>query len=76
MIEDKVYKVYLAAVKTLRALLNFLSCQDEAHLNSIKSQLRPLIQSVLVKCADSNRRVSEVSTDIEIIIIMMIIIIR
>ena len=63
MIEDKVYKVYLAAVKTLRALLNFLSCQDEAHLNSIKSQLRPLIQSVLIKCADSNRRVSEVSTD-------------
>jgi mitogen-activated protein kinase kinase kinase 1 len=63
MIEDKVYKVYLAAVKTLRALLNFLSCHDDVHLNSIKSQLRPLVQSVLIKCADSNRRVSEVSTD-------------
>lgn len=63
MIEDKVYKVYLAAVKTLRALLNFLSCKDEMQLTSIKGQLRPLVQSVLIKCADSNRRVSEVSTD-------------
>jgi len=63
MIEDKVYKVYLAALKTLRALLNFLSCHDEAALVGIRTQLRPLVQSILIKCADSNRRVSEVSTD-------------
>ena len=63
MIEDKVYKVYLAAIKTLCALLNFLSCHDEGQLNSIKSQLRPLVQSVLIKCADTHQRVSDVSTD-------------
>ena len=63
MIEDKVYKVYLAAVKTLRALLNFLWCRDEAALAGIKTQLRPLVQSVLIKCADGNKRVSDVSTD-------------
>jgi len=63
MIEDKVYKVYLAAVKTLRAVLNFLNCNDDVQLQQIKNQMRPLIQSILVKCADGNRRISEVSTD-------------
>eukprot|EP00092_Neocalanus_flemingeri_P005834 GFUD01006278.1.p1 GENE.GFUD01006278.1~~GFUD01006278.1.p1 ORF type:complete len:1424 (+),score=191.28 GFUD01006278.1:322-4593(+) len=63
MIEDKVYKVYLAAVKTLRAVLNFLNCHDDVQLQQIKNQMRPLIQSILIKCADGNRRISEVSTD-------------
>jgi len=63
MIEDKVYKVYLAAIKTLRALLNFLNCHDELQLQQIKNQIRPIIQSILIKCADGNRRISEVSTD-------------
>ena len=63
MIEDKVYKVYLAAVKTLRAVLNFLNCHDDIQLQQIKNQMRPLIQSILIKCADGNRRISEVSTD-------------
>jgi len=63
IIEDKVYKVYLAAVKTLRAVLNFLNCHDDVQLQQIKNQMRPLIQSILIKCADGNRRISEVSTD-------------
>jgi len=63
MIEDKVYKVYHAAVKTTRALLNFLSCRDDLQLSQIKSQLRPIIQSILIKCADGNRRISELSTE-------------
>ena len=63
MIEDKVYKVYLAAVRATRALLNFLSCRDELQLGQIRSQMRPIIQSVLVKCADGNRRISELSTE-------------
>ena len=63
MIEDKVYKVYLAAVKALKALLNFLTCSGEIQLAGIRQQVRPLIQSLLVKCADGNRRISEVSTE-------------
>lgn len=63
MIEDKVYKVYLAAVKTLRALLQFLSCDSEAQMGQIRTQVRPIVQSILVKCADGNRRISEVSSD-------------
>jgi len=63
MIEDKVYKVYLAAVKTLRALLQFINCDNETQLGQIRAHIRPIIQSVLVKCADSNKRISEVSTE-------------
>jgi len=63
MIEDKVYKVYLAAVKALRALLQFINCDNETQLGQIRSQIRPIIQSILVKCADGNKRISEVSTE-------------
>ena len=63
MIEDKVYKVYLAAVKAFRALLNFLNCTGESQLAGVKLQVRPLIQSLLVKCADGNRRISELSVE-------------
>ena len=62
MIEDKVYKVYLAAVKAFQALLNFLHCETVEQLASLRLQVRPLLQSLLVKCADGNRRISEVST--------------
>ena len=57
MIEDKVYKVYLAAVRATRALLHFLSCRDEAQLQQIRSQLRPIVQSILVKCADGESKI-------------------
>ena len=63
LLEDKVYKVYLAAVKTLRALLNFLNCKDETQFQQIKTQIRPLLHCILIKCADGNRRISEVSTE-------------
>ena len=63
MIEDKVYKVYLAAVKAFRALLNFLHCETGEQLAAVRQQVRPLLQSLLVKCADGNRRISEVSTE-------------
>ena len=63
MIEDKVFKVYLAAVRAIRALLNFLQCRDDVQLQQIRSQLRPIIQSMLVKCADGNTRISNTSTE-------------
>ena len=60
LVEDKVYKVYLAALRTLRALLNF---SQEPALPQLKLALRPVLHSVLLKCADGNRRVSEISRD-------------
>ena len=63
MIEDKVYKVYLAAVRATKALCNFLSCRDEYQLSQIRSQMRPIVQSILVKCADGNKRISELSAE-------------
>ena len=63
MIEDKVYKVYLAAIRATKALCHFLLCRDDHHMAQIRSQMRPIIQSILVKCGDGNPRIRDLSTD-------------
>ncbi|XP_074643836.1 mitogen-activated protein kinase kinase kinase 1-like [Tubulanus polymorphus] len=58
---DPVYKVFVAALKTLRSLLGNIICSSYEELEWIQSLLRPIIDTILIKCTDSNRKTSQLS---------------
>ena len=63
LLEDKVYKVYVAAIKALGALLNFYPIRDEAQFNILRGQLKQVLDVIVVKCGDANKKIGEVSLD-------------
>uniref|UniRef100_A0A4W3K5J6 Mitogen-activated protein kinase kinase kinase 1 n=1 Tax=Callorhinchus milii TaxID=7868 RepID=A0A4W3K5J6_CALMI len=58
---DPVYKVYVAALKTLRAMLVYTPCHAVAERARLQRLLRPVVETILVKCADANSRTSQLS---------------
>ncbi|XP_061119428.1 mitogen-activated protein kinase kinase kinase 1 isoform X2 [Conger conger] len=58
---DPVYKVYVAALKTLRAMLVYTPCHSVAERTRLQQLLRPVVETILVKCADANSRTSQLS---------------
>ncbi|KAF7250373.1 Mitogen-activated protein kinase kinase kinase 1 [Varanus komodoensis] len=58
---DPVYKVYIAALKTLRAMLVYTPCHSLAERAKLQQLLKPVVETILVKCADANSRTSQLS---------------
>lgn len=58
---DPVYKVYVAALKTLRAMLVYSPCHSPAEKTRLQRLLKPVVETILVKCADANSRTSQLS---------------
>nr|XP_060617487.1 mitogen-activated protein kinase kinase kinase 1 isoform X1 [Anolis sagrei ordinatus] len=58
---DPVYKVYVAALKTLRAMLVYTPCHSLAERTKLQQLLKPVVETILVKCADANSRTSQLS---------------
>ncbi|KAL0965006.1 hypothetical protein UPYG_G00275550 [Umbra pygmaea] len=58
---DPVYKVYVAALKTLRAMLVYTPCHAASERSRLQQLLRPVVETILVKCADANSRTSQLS---------------
>ncbi|XP_032886192.1 mitogen-activated protein kinase kinase kinase 1 [Amblyraja radiata] len=58
---DPVYKVYVAALKTLRAMLVYTPCHAAGERLRLQRLLRPVVETILVKCADANSRTSQLS---------------
>uniref|UniRef100_F7E5H2 Mitogen-activated protein kinase kinase kinase 1 n=2 Tax=Ornithorhynchus anatinus TaxID=9258 RepID=F7E5H2_ORNAN len=58
---DPVYKVYVAALKTLRAMLVYTPCHSLAERIKLQRLLKPVVETILVKCADANSRTSQLS---------------
>ncbi|XP_064163032.1 mitogen-activated protein kinase kinase kinase 1 isoform X2 [Anguilla rostrata] len=58
---DPVYKVYVAALKTLRAMLVYTPCHSATERTRLQQLLRPVVETILVKCADANSRTSQLS---------------
>uniref|UniRef100_A0A2D4MUZ6 Uncharacterized protein n=1 Tax=Micrurus spixii TaxID=129469 RepID=A0A2D4MUZ6_9SAUR len=52
---DPVYKVYVAALKTLRAMLVYTPCHSLTERTKLQQLLKPVVETILVKCADPNR---------------------
>lgn len=60
---DPVYKVYLACLRCLRVLLAHLSPCSVGQVAALQELFRPLVHTLLLKCADGNRRTSQISVD-------------
>ncbi|KAK6304948.1 hypothetical protein J4Q44_G00237280 [Coregonus suidteri] len=58
---DPVYKIYVAALKTLRAMLVYTPCHSVSERSRLQQLLRPVVETILVKCADANSRTSQLS---------------
>uniref|UniRef100_H3AF69 Mitogen-activated protein kinase kinase kinase 1 n=1 Tax=Latimeria chalumnae TaxID=7897 RepID=H3AF69_LATCH len=58
---DPVYKVYIAALKTLRAMLVYTPCHSSTERSRLQRLLKPVVETILVKCADANSRTSKLS---------------
>ncbi|XP_021457299.1 mitogen-activated protein kinase kinase kinase 1 isoform X2 [Oncorhynchus mykiss] len=58
---DPVYKVYVAALKTLRAMLVYTPCHSVSERSRLQQLLRSVVETILVKCADANSRTSQLS---------------
>ncbi|XP_071799794.1 mitogen-activated protein kinase kinase kinase 1-like [Asterias amurensis] len=58
---DPVYKVYVASLKGLRTLLSCIQCFNEDERQRLRQQLKQVIEPILFKCADGNRRTSQLS---------------
>ncbi|CAH2296307.1 mitogen-activated kinase kinase kinase 1 isoform X1 [Pelobates cultripes] len=58
---DPVYKVYVAALKTLRAMLVYTPCHTPAERKKLQQLLHSVVETILVKCADANSRTSQLS---------------
>ncbi|XP_068209828.1 mitogen-activated protein kinase kinase kinase 1-like [Palaemon carinicauda] len=60
---DPVYKVYLACLRCVRVLLSHLSPSVGSEVTALQELFRPLVHTLLLKCADGNRRTSQISVD-------------
>uniref|UniRef100_A0A672TGX2 Mitogen-activated protein kinase kinase kinase 1 n=1 Tax=Strigops habroptila TaxID=2489341 RepID=A0A672TGX2_STRHB len=58
---DPVYKVYVAALKTLRAMLVYTPCHTLAERTKLQQLLKPVVETILAKCADANSQTSQLS---------------
>ena len=60
--EDKVYKVYSVSIKALRTLLTFTKFTNE-DVSYVMAGIRPILHSILLKCADGQKRMAELSLE-------------
>ena len=60
---DKVYKVYVASVRCLQTLLAHTKPTSKDVLTMTRVGVRPIVQNILAKCADGNKRIAELSVE-------------
>ncbi|KAK3922207.1 Mitogen-activated protein kinase kinase kinase 1, partial [Frankliniella fusca] len=62
---DPVYKVYEAWVRCLQVMLNHARCRGtSSDADELQRLVRPIVRALLLKCADCNRRTSQLSIDV------------
>lgn len=64
MCGDPVYRVYVAALRTLRVLLMHMSYSNQQEKRQLQKCLFSVVEAILAKCADSNRRISALSIQV------------
>jgi mitogen-activated protein kinase kinase kinase 1 len=57
--EDKVFKVYWASLKAMKTLVAFAHFTRD--INYVRNGIKPIVQSILLKCADGQKRMAELS---------------
>ncbi|XP_066996499.2 mitogen-activated protein kinase kinase kinase 1 [Anabrus simplex] len=64
VIADPVFKVYLGCLRCFRVLVNNAACQNWSQSEEFQELIRPVIKTLLKKCADRNRRTSHLSAEV------------
>ncbi|XP_065069659.1 mitogen-activated protein kinase kinase kinase 1-like isoform X2 [Rhopilema esculentum] len=64
MSSDPVYNVYVGALRTFRAMLSCVNVRRHDDVATFYEMVQPVIEKIILKCADSNRRVTVVSLKI------------
>ncbi|QQP36840.1 Mitogenactivated protein kinase kinase kinase 1like, partial [Caligus rogercresseyi] len=60
-LEDKIFRVYQGALKSLQTLITLTHCPCFLSEAEFKSLLKPLIQRILIKCSDGKKRIADLS---------------
>ncbi|XP_062600728.1 mitogen-activated protein kinase kinase kinase 1-like [Saccostrea cucullata] len=61
MCGDPVYRVYVACLKTLRTVLSYIPCREDKQKSRLEGVLKPIVDAIIIKCTDGNRRTSQLS---------------
>lgn len=59
---DPVYRVYIACLRCFCSLLTYTLCRTEEDRQQLRKNVDPVIKAILMKCADGNRQVNQLST--------------
>ncbi|XP_059155208.1 mitogen-activated protein kinase kinase kinase 1-like isoform X2 [Physella acuta] len=58
---DPVYRVFVASLRAIRTLLSYTPCRDAEQRNRLQLVLKPIVEAIILKCTDGNRRTSQLS---------------
>ncbi|KAL5017293.1 hypothetical protein ScPMuIL_006882 [Solemya velum] len=58
---DPVYRVFVASLRTLRTMLSYTPCRDELQRTRLQGLVKPIIEAIITKCTDGNRRTNQLS---------------
>ncbi|CAG5120844.1 unnamed protein product [Candidula unifasciata] len=61
MCADPVYRVFVASLRSLRTMLAYTPCRDAEQRNRLQDILKPVVEAIILKCTDGNRRTSQLS---------------
>ncbi|ESO92542.1 hypothetical protein LOTGIDRAFT_162448 [Lottia gigantea] len=61
MCADPVYRVFVASLRAMRTMLSYTPCRDEEQMLRLQKLLRPIVDAIIIKCTDGNRRTSQLS---------------
>ncbi|KAJ9574004.1 hypothetical protein L9F63_008601, partial [Diploptera punctata] len=61
---DPVFEVYLGCVRCFRVLLSYLSCRTKQEQQELQDLIRPVIKTLLLKCAEKDVRTSYLSAEV------------
>ncbi|GFO13303.1 mitogen-activated protein kinase kinase kinase 1, partial [Plakobranchus ocellatus] len=58
---DPVYRVFVASLRSIRTLLSYTPCRDAEQRARLQATLKPVVEAIILKCTDGNRRTSQLS---------------
>ncbi|XP_045158733.2 mitogen-activated protein kinase kinase kinase 1-like [Mercenaria mercenaria] len=61
MCNDPVYRVFVGCLKVLRSVFSVVPSRDIQQRNKLQILFKPVVDSIVVKCTDGNRRTGELS---------------
>ncbi|KAH9515353.1 Mitogen-activated protein kinase kinase kinase 1, partial [Bulinus truncatus] len=58
---DPVYRVFVASLRAIRTMLSYTPCRDIEQRMRLQTVLKPIVEAIILKCTDGNRRTSQLS---------------